>query len=309
MRYLANPIYDAVFKFMMEDEEVAKRFIGTLIDKNIIKLTLLPQEKTYLHDDLKVRIHRLDFIAFIEEADGSQSKILIELQKSNKSYHADIMRFRGYLAKQYAADDLPIVTIYLLGFILDKDLPPSTFAKRDYYNLSTKEKLNHKNEFIEKLSHDCYVIQIPLLQKPLQTKIDYLLSIFDQSQVYSKDKEGKKVIVLEDETAYNDLKKIVDRLAYANGDEKIRQQIEDEEYIEQAYDEMFGRIEAENAILSKNLEASEKALEVEKQRAEQLEKSKIQAIQKAMASGISLAQIKEIFQVEESFLRQNGLLE
>lgn len=47
MLYIANPIYDAVFKFMMEDKEVAKRFIGIIIGKTILEIQLLPQEKTY----------------------------------------------------------------------------------------------------------------------------------------------------------------------------------------------------------------------------------------------------------------------
>ena len=30
---IANPIYDVVFKFLMEDERIAKFFIGTLLNE------------------------------------------------------------------------------------------------------------------------------------------------------------------------------------------------------------------------------------------------------------------------------------
>ena len=44
---IANPIYDLVFKRMMENDKVAKFFIGTLIDQPIDTIDLKPQEFTY----------------------------------------------------------------------------------------------------------------------------------------------------------------------------------------------------------------------------------------------------------------------
>jgi len=40
MLYIANPLYDAVFKFMMEYLDTAKRFIGIIINKNITDIQL-----------------------------------------------------------------------------------------------------------------------------------------------------------------------------------------------------------------------------------------------------------------------------
>ena len=40
---IANPIYDIVFKRMMENDKVAKFFIGTLIDQPIDTIDLKPQ--------------------------------------------------------------------------------------------------------------------------------------------------------------------------------------------------------------------------------------------------------------------------
>jgi len=98
MIYIANPIYDAVFKFMLEDTEVAKRFIGIIINKEITEIELKPQEKAYQAEKTGIIIQRLDFVAQIEEVNGEKSKVLIEIQKSNKTYHADVLRFRGYFS-------------------------------------------------------------------------------------------------------------------------------------------------------------------------------------------------------------------
>lgn len=86
---------------MMEDEEVAKRFIGIIIGKTILEIQLLPQEKTYFIKE-GIRIQRLDFVAMIKEEDGSTSKVLIELQKSNNALHADCYVFAATLPSNSA---------------------------------------------------------------------------------------------------------------------------------------------------------------------------------------------------------------
>ena len=41
---IANPIYDVVFKYLMEDQKVAKIFLSTLTELDIVSLELMPQE-------------------------------------------------------------------------------------------------------------------------------------------------------------------------------------------------------------------------------------------------------------------------
>ena len=40
MTIIANPIYDAVFKFLMEDKKVAKILLSALLKKEIIDLEM-----------------------------------------------------------------------------------------------------------------------------------------------------------------------------------------------------------------------------------------------------------------------------
>jgi hypothetical protein len=63
---IANPIYDVVFKRMMENEKVAKFFIGTLLEQTIDAVTVKPQEFTYTDELAGLAVFRLYFIATIK---------------------------------------------------------------------------------------------------------------------------------------------------------------------------------------------------------------------------------------------------
>ena len=79
---IANPIYDVVFKSMMENERVAKFFIGTLLDETIETIIVRPQEFTYTDELAGLAVFRLDFIATIKIASGEFKKVLIEIHLS-----------------------------------------------------------------------------------------------------------------------------------------------------------------------------------------------------------------------------------
>ncbi|MES2730778.1 MAG: hypothetical protein V4714_03485, partial [Bacteroidota bacterium] len=101
---IANPIYDVVFKRMMENEKVAKFFIGTLLEETIESVEIKPQEFTYTDELAGLAVFRLDFIATIKTGTGEYKKVLIEIQKARN--YIDLMRFRNYLAEQYKKEDV-----------------------------------------------------------------------------------------------------------------------------------------------------------------------------------------------------------
>ncbi len=45
---IANPIYDTVFKYLMEDLEIAKLIISTIIGEEIEVIEFLPQESVHV---------------------------------------------------------------------------------------------------------------------------------------------------------------------------------------------------------------------------------------------------------------------
>ena len=168
---IANPIYDVVFKYLMEDEAVAKLIIGTIISEEIVELDFLPQESTFYLGQRDLTIYRLDFSAKIKLPDDSYKQVLIEIQKAKLA--TDIMRFRKYLGEQYQDDAnvysvtvgkkkktkkkaLPIVTIYFLGHSLEKTTAPVIKVARQYYDVTTGDEIHIREEFIESLTHDNY---------------------------------------------------------------------------------------------------------------------------------------------------------
>jgi len=247
---IANPIYDVVFKKLMENDKIVKFFIGTLLNENIVEVQVKPQEYTYkgefaendpkaidiIEDRIRKRqliwVYRLDFIATIKTEDGEYKKVLIEIQKARNLI--DLMRFRRYLAEQYWKEDiinnvktaLPITTIYILGFNLPEIDSACVKVDRNYIDLINNIKLLKKSDFIEKLTHDSYVVQVERITNRYQTKLDKLLSIFEQNNFEDENKTVKKYT---HRTDIEEVKIITDMLHYVGTEPEERKRIENEQ--------------------------------------------------------------------------------
>ena len=71
---IANPIYDVVFKRLMEDNRIAKFFIGTLLEQVIESVEVKPQEFTYTDELAGLSVFRLDFLATVKTETGELKK-------------------------------------------------------------------------------------------------------------------------------------------------------------------------------------------------------------------------------------------
>ena len=77
-----NPIYDTVFKDLMEDDKAAKVLLGSILDKKIEVLTLKNNDYTIVTDD-GMKIVRLDCCANVLDKKTQQKEVVtIELQKA-----------------------------------------------------------------------------------------------------------------------------------------------------------------------------------------------------------------------------------
>ena len=133
MIYVANPLYDAVFKYMMEDERIAKTLLSALLQK-----TVYDYEGNEVHQEMP-------------------------------------------------------------------------------------------DPFVESLQHDSIIVQIPLLKGRVNNRLEKILSVFDQSQIYPDDQRMLEL----DENKYADdaeMAHILHRLqsAAANPDIRNRMNAEDE---------------------------------------------------------------------------------
>ena len=100
---IPNPIYDVVFKYLMEDLESAKIVISTLINEKIIKLDFVATSHAQIvpipKEEREVKLFHPDFTALVELPDGSTETVMIELQKAKVS--ADIFRFKRYICANF----------------------------------------------------------------------------------------------------------------------------------------------------------------------------------------------------------------
>ncbi|TAG52900.1 MAG: hypothetical protein EAZ27_11660 [Cytophagales bacterium] len=292
---IANPIYDVVFKRMMENDKVAKFFIGTLLDKVIETVEVKPQEFTYTDEFSALAVFRLDFLATIKTETGEFIKVLIEIQKAKNEI--DLMRFRNYLAEQYKKENiikeqkviLPITTIYILGFKLPEINTPCLKIERQYWDLSNKIVIKEKSEFVEKLTHDCYIVQVERITNRYQTKLDKLLSVFEQTNFVDDKKTIKEY---SHQVDLEEVKLTTDILHYSgtNLEEKKKLEIEQEAW--RTVDAMAEGLRQKVAFQSKIL--SEKELEINEKNKSLSEKDKeILNLKKQMEEFIKLIESKK----------------
>ena len=231
MMKVANPIYDIVFKYLLEDERIARTILSALLKKDVVAVETHRNEYSNIGRD-GLSIFRIDF--GIQEEDGTRHLILIELQKT--WLETETLRFRQYLGAQYAnvsnmlpenqgAYAIPMVTVYLLGHKVGDIEEPVLYVRRQSYdyndNLVTK---GLPNPFVDSLTHDSIIVQIPRLHGQVNNRLEKVLSIFDQSK---QDLMDKKILDI-DESTYDG--RIVQRLVAAASDAKIRHDmnVEDE---------------------------------------------------------------------------------
>ena len=242
MIYVANPIYDSVFKYLMEDERVAKTVLSALLKKDVVSVELRPHEYANETND-KISMFRIDFGARIRTGENETELILIELQKT--WVETETLRFRQYLGAQYSDKNnidkqkgdhkgfaYPMVTIYIMGHrVGDIDVPVLYVSHKAYDYDGHEVKKGMPDPFVESLVHDSIIVQIPLLHGVINNRLDKVLSVLDQTK---RAKDDPHLLCL-DESVYadnNDMNYIVHRLTAAASNPMMRQNmnVEDEYY-------------------------------------------------------------------------------
>lgn len=236
---VANPIYDSVFKYLMEDERIAKTLLSALLKKEVVEVEVRRHEYTNGSRD-KISMYRIDFGAKVRQEDGSLKLILIELQKT--WLETETLRFRQYLGAQYALPDniikednpegyaIPMITVYLLGHKVGDIEEPVLYVNHkslDYYGKEVTVGI--PDPFVDSLVHDSIIVQIPRLRGHVNNRLDEVLSVFDQS---FKDKYNRQVMNIDEDRYANDeeMKRIIHRLLSAASDAELRHEmnVEDE---------------------------------------------------------------------------------
>jgi hypothetical protein len=251
----------------MEDERIARTILSALLQKNVVAVQTRRNEYSNIARD-GLSVFRIDFGATIEESDGTRHLILIELQKT--WLETETLRFRQYLGAQYAnvenmlpdnqgAYAIPMVTVYLLGHKVGNIEEPVLYVRRQTYDY------NHRlvtkglpDPFVDSLTHDSIIVQIPLLHGQINNRLDKVLSVFDQSRAEVHNKHMLNI----DDSAYEgdaDMLLIVNRLMAAASDAKMRHDMNVE-------DEFFSVIEKrDTTIMLKDRKIAEQNTQIAEQ--------------------------------------------
>ena len=268
--YIANPTYDVVFKYLLDDNKIAKKLLSLIIGKEIITLDYKPTEyrgnlttqeisdnNDFNHsnndaanlveipDDviqkqrdlnsISLTLLHIDFSALIQLEDGTRQHIIIELQKA--TYFADIMRFRRYLGTQYAHNN----NFYL------KDGKKVAMPIFSIYFLC--DYLKHTKVPVIKVDRTYYDAATGEVLKEKEDFIEGLThdSIIIQTpalkthrrnlleevlSVFSSGQDGNRLIDVSEMDYPKEYKEVIRRLLQAGAEKKIRDtMIMEDEYI------------------------------------------------------------------------------
>ncbi len=263
---VANPIYDIVFKYLMEDERIARTILSALLKVDVVSVEVRPHEYSDENRDT-LSVFRIDFGATVRDEDGKEKLILIELQKT--WLETETLRFRQYLGVHYsnpknmqdAGHALPMVAVYLLGHKVGDIEEPVLYVNHqslDYDNNVVTKGL--PNAFVDSLTHNSIIVQIPRLHGHLNRKnrLDMVLSIFDQT---NKDMNDARLLRLDDHVYGDDaeMEHILHRLTMAAADTDMRHKMNVE-------DEYYGAIEKRDTeILMRDQTIAEQGATIKEQ--------------------------------------------
>ena len=296
MIQIANPIYDSVFKYLMEDERIAKTLLSALLKKEVVAVEMRRNEYTNGVRD-NISVFRIDFGAHVKEPDGTIRLVLIELQKT--WLETETLRFRQYLGAQYSNPEnvpsennkdgyaIPMVAIYLLGHRVGDINVPVLYVKHKAYDYDGNVVTDGiPDPFVESLIHDSIIVQIPLLHGQVNNRLEKVLSVFDQSQKNGSDRHVLNV----NDTPFDDdddMQYLLRRLLMAAANAQLRQEMNVE-------DEYFKALEdRDTALMIKDKKLAEQAEQLEQNKTE-LEQNKAQLRTTALLLSNSGMSVEEI---------------
>ena len=328
---VANPIYDVVFKYLMQDDRVARLLIGRITGLAVQSLSVSPQETAVPRTaaaperDLPLTLLRMDFAARVRTAAGGERQVLIEIQKANAP--TVIERFRRYLGQQIGSREnilthssgrteaVPIVTIYFLGYALDDlsdeaviDVCPRVTERR------TGRELAASHPLVEGIHHRSHIIQIPRLARRRRDELERLLAIFDQGLVKGNGQGDAHVLMIEEGEYPAECAFVLRQLRAAMAEEDVRRSMEGEDLLlrdsmlmawqVEHHDRRAQRAERERQQERERAQQEREWAQQERERAQRAERALAQAIRRLHGLGQDVETIAAALAVDADEVRR-----
>jgi hypothetical protein len=301
---IINPLYDNAFKYLMDNEQIAKIVLSIILGEKIIALQSKPQE-TVVYSDNYHGTTRYDFKAIIRNTKNEDINVLIELQKYKSPN--PIVRFREYLADNYSKEEtiidsqgnekkqaIPIITIYILGYKITNAEILALRVERTLKDIIWDEPVNEKPDFVEQLTHSSIILQVNAKPEKLKhTRLETFLRLFSQ-KLQGADPNYVIEIELDNETEKDsEITEIVNYLNRATLDVKIVRSLKYEE----SYEQGLKAVEQELA------ETKAQAEQERKEKEEALNKIK-DAVKTMSVQGFENKVIASVFKISEEEVKR-----
>lgn len=248
---ISNPLYDEVFRYLMDDLESATIIISTLLNQTIINLKPLSNDLVHIHKNTQakdnnssIELMRLDYSAEILNKDNTKELVTIELQKAK--LRTDEIRFRKYIAEnlkkteQIIADEIDpktkfpkviektyrFIPIFILNFEIETEICDLVIqTDRNIHGVFTGKQLQGQNEFLDNLMYNLIVVQIPYINRISEFDLQddkHKLALYKLFQLFNQsnpaDRENHSLYINEDEIPV-EYSRIVHRLANVNAND------------------------------------------------------------------------------------------
>jgi hypothetical protein len=198
---IANPVYGYAFKYFMDDEEVACKFVSIVLGEEVFELTPAPKE--FVNSDADIpgmsfKIYRIAFTATIHTDEGLKT-VIVEIQKAMQIAGSD---FRKSLENRYQ---------------------------------NRKDKITVKQGDKEQVMPVYYILVIedrivvtPEPKNQRSNDVEMLLSIFDQKNIAGN---CYFLLNIQEKKYPKEYRPFIRRLERAAADPAVRYYVQDEDYI------------------------------------------------------------------------------
>ena len=295
---ILNPLYDWAFKYLLDNNNLAKKFLTAILKQNVTHLETRNIELPLLKEGNPFYT-RFDFKAIIE-TNGKTKEVLIELQKYRST--DPIPRFRTYLGESYMKEEtykdadgvskksvLPIIAIYILGYCPSEFKVPYLIVRNKIYNGVDETEINIESNTVNQLTHSAYfLITTPPKDYEWQgSRQEAIIRLFRQKL---KNEDSNTIYELENEPEDLIAKELVYYLNKGTYEEKIIKQLQAEE----EYYESIAELEIALDETKKQKEEALQRAEEERKQKEEARKKNIESAKEFLKLGLAVEKIAQL---------------
>ena len=195
---IANPTYNIIFKYLMNDSNIAKMFLSAIIGEKIVELDFQPKTLLCYGEEMYIDFpfYYVDFNAKVETETGELKTVIIDLFKDK--YHLGLLKLKNSLATTYpnldemyyqgTVNGLQIYSIYLLDYSIGFPDSPLIQVLPQITELDTGKEVQTDDKFIQSLiNHIEWIVQVPFFNGRRRTEAEEILNIFNQENLTDDD--------------------------------------------------------------------------------------------------------------------------